>query len=365
MLRPVFQPGTAARGATIVRDRIVVQPLLLCLFVGLPAAAAAHHSVSAWFDRDGRQEVEGVVTEIRWENPHVRWFMRAPTAGGADGIWEIETLSVSGISRWGITGELLRVGDRVRVSGWPSRRGLDNIFVRNVLLPKGQELVFGGEPIYGAQSSLLGLEFANATEGVAADPERGIFRVWSQGRNAGWLFPEGFVPGFDIRSYPLTAAALAAVERFNYLEQDPTIDCQPKGMPVIMEQPYPMEFVEAGDRILLRIEEYDQVRTIHIRNAPDEIGQPHSLHGFSVGRMEGRDLVVKTTKINSGTFDTVGIPLSQDAWLEERFAPSDDGSTLDYSLTVHDPVYLTAPVNTSKKFINLPDGKIQTFDCRR
>jgi hypothetical protein len=179
------------------------------------------------------------------------------------------------------------------------------------------------------------------------------------------LFPEGFVPGFDIRSYPLTAAALAALERFNYLEQDPTIDCQPKGMPVIMEQPYPIEFVDAGDEVLLRIEEYDQVRAIHIRNAPDEAAQPHSRHGFSVGRIEGRDLIVTTTKINSGTFDTVGLPLSLEARLEERFAPSEDGSTLDYSLTVHDPVYLTAPVETSKRFIYVPDAELRVFDCRR
>jgi len=33
-------------------------------------------------------------------------------------------------------------------------------------------------------------------------------------------------------------------------------------MPTIMEQPYPIEFVNKGDAILLRLEEYDSVRTI-------------------------------------------------------------------------------------------------------
>jgi hypothetical protein len=330
-----------------------------------PAIAQAHHSVSAWFERDGVQEIEGVVTEVRWDNPHVRWFMRAPGPNGAgDTTWEIETLSVSGISRWGITEDLLQVGSRVKVSGWPSRRGLNNIFVRNVLLPSGKELVLGGQAIY-SQDALRGNEFLEATEGIAADAERGIFKVWSQGRNTGWLFPEGFVPTFDYRTYPLTAAAIEAKERFNYLEQDPTIDCKPKGMPVLMEQPYPIEFVEQGDRILLNIEEYDVTRTIHLRNAPAEASQPHSLQGFSTGRMEGRDLVVRTTKINSGTFDTVGIPLSEEAWLEERFSPSADGATLTYALTVHDPVYLTAPVATGKKFIYIPGTRVEKYDCQR
>lgn len=338
-------------------------PLVLLAAVAAPSAADAHHSVAAWFDRNGQQEIEGIVTEIRWENPHVRFFMRAPTSRGELATWEIETLSVSGISRWGVNEELLAVGDRVRVSGWPSKRGLENIFIRNLLLPSGQELVFGGEAIY-SDDALIGLEFVDATQGIAADPELGIFRVWSQGRNTRWLFPEGFVPGFDYRTYPLTPEALAAVESFDYLKQDPTIGCKPKGMPVIMEQPYPIEFVDAGDRVLLRIEEYDLVRTIHLADAPDEAEQPYSPLGFSVGRMEGRDLVVETTKINSGTFDSIGIPLSREARLEERFASSEDGSTLEYSLVVHDPVYLTAPVETGKTFIYLPDIKLREFDCR-
>jgi hypothetical protein len=131
-----------------------------------------------------------------------------------------------------------------------------------------------------------------------------------------------------------------------------------------MEQPYPIEFVDAGNRVLLRIEEYDLVRTIHIDNVPDEAGQPHTPLGFSVGRMDGRDLVVETTKVNSGTFDSIGIPLSLEARLEERFAPSEDGSAMAYTLIVHDPVYFTAPVETGKTFIHVPGVEIQKFDCR-
>jgi hypothetical protein len=81
--------------------------------------------------------------------------------------------------------------------------------------------------------------------------------------------------------------------------------------------------------------------------------------------LDGRDLIVKTTKINSGTFDTVGIPLSSEAWLEERFSPNEDGSTLNYALTVHDPVYLTAPVSTRKKYIYVPGVRVEKYDCRR
>jgi hypothetical protein len=291
--------------------------------------------------------------------------MRGPNAEGNEVVWEIETLSVSGISRWGISSELLAIGDRVRVSGSPSRRGLDNIFVRNVLLPSGQELVFGGEAIY-SEDALRGSEVLSVSEGVATEPARGIFRVWSTGAGAGQVFPEAFDAAFDFGYYPLTEAARAAVEDFDYLEQDPTKNCMPKGMPVIMEQPYPIEFVDRGDRIDMRIEEYDLVRRIHMHNVPDALAlaQPPSPLGFSVGRMEGMDLLVTTTRINSGAFDSVGFPLSLDARIDERFAPSADGSTLTYSLVVQDPVNFTAPVETGKRFIHLPDVALQTYDCR-
>jgi len=336
--------------------------IALSLSILAPVSALAHHSVAAWFDRSRTQELEGVVTEIAWENPHVRFFMRAPNADGNETVWEIETLSVSGISRWGITADLLAVGDRLRVSGSPSRRGLDNIFVRNVLLPSGQELVFGGEAIY-SDDTLRGSEVLAVRDGIAAAPERGIFRVWSTGADAGWVFPEAFDADFDFSYYPLTEAAKAAVEAFDYFEQDPTNNCRPKGMPGIMEQPYPIEFVDNGDTLSLHIEEYDQLRTIHLRNAPDAASQPPSPLGFSVGRMEGRDLVVTTTRINSGAFDSVGIPLSLEAELVERFAPSDDGSTLQYTLTVTDPVNFTAPVQSGKRFIYLPDVRVQAYNC--
>src|SRR5262245_56420224 len=106
-------------------------------------AAVAHHSVSAWFDTTATTEIEGVVTDFRWQNPHVVFAMRV---GGDEGeaVWEIETLSISGISRWGITRDLVSVGDRLRVAGNPARRGANNIFVRNILLPSGREIVLGG-----------------------------------------------------------------------------------------------------------------------------------------------------------------------------------------------------------------------------
>jgi hypothetical protein len=329
--------------------------------LSLPAARA-HHSVSAWFDTTATTEIEGVVTELRWQNPHVLFTLRVE--GGA--LWEIETLSISGISRWGIERELINVGDRVRVAGNPARRDANGIFVRNILLPSGREIVLGGAARW-SNETLRGSELLQAREGDGSRPELGVFRTWSTGGVNGVLFPEAVTANFDFSRYPLTAAARAALEAFDFETDDPTVNCTPKGMPTIMEQPYPMEIVDAGDTIELLIEEYDTRRVIHMRGpgvAAAAAAAPSPL-GYSVGRLEGATLVVTTTKSSWGHFDSVGIPLSPDAVLEERFTPAADGSRLDYVLKVTDASTFTAPVELTKTWIWRPEVTRGAYECRR
>lgn len=333
----------------------------IAVLAGLSAGAHAHHSVSSWFDTTALNEVEGVLTEFRWQNPHVMFTLRVDGAAGATD-WEIETLSISGIERWGLTRDLFRVGDRLRVAGNPARRAARSLFVRNILLPSGREIVLGGAARW-SENTLRGGELLQAREGDSSRPELGLFRTWSSGSVGGVLFPEAVRPNFDFGVYPLTPAARAALAAFDIERDDPTRDCTPKGMPTVMEQPYPMEIVDRGATIELLIEEYDTRRVVHMRDAPADPG-PGPL-GHSVGRWEGATLVVTTTRASWGHFDSVGIPLSIDAVMVERFAPSADGARLDYSLTVTDAATFTAPVEVKKSWIWRPEVTRGRYACAR
>jgi hypothetical protein len=291
--------------------------------------------------------------------------MRVPGEQG-EVLWEIETLSISGISRWGITRDLFNVGDRLRVAGNPARGAANNIFVRNILLPTGREIVLGGGARWSTDT-LRGSELLQAREGDGSRPELGVFRTWSTGGVNGVLFPEAVQANFDFSRYPLTPAARAALDSFDFATDDPTVDCAPKGMPTIMEQPYPMEIVDRGDTIELLIEEYDTRRVVHMRGpgvAAAATALPGPL-GYSVGRFDGTALVVTTTKSSWGNFDSVGIPLSADAVLEERFAPSADGARLDYTLKVTDAATFTAPVELTKTWMWRPEVTRGSYECRR
>ena len=176
-------------------------------------SAFAHHSVSAWFDTHETSELEGEVTEMHWQNPHVRFILNVRDASGATAAWDIETLSLAGISRWGITEDLIKVGDHLKVAGNPSKRSRNNLFVRNILLPTGEEIVLGGQPRWSGETLRAG-EIQSEASGDSSAPELGLFRTWVSAAGGTFLFPEELNPDFDFGVYPLTAAARAALEAF-------------------------------------------------------------------------------------------------------------------------------------------------------
>ena len=135
-------------------------------------------------------------------------------------------------------------------------------------------------------------------------------------------------------------------------------------MPWIMTQPYPIEFVRQGDAVVLKIEEYDSVRTIHLAPIP-EASAPSPL-GRSIGRWEGSALVVTTTSAVVRAYGSIGgglFPLSNDATFVERFAPSADGAYLDYSMTITDPAYLSEAVTLEKRWLNVRGTQLLPYNC--
>ena len=337
---------------------------IVALLSFLPAVVTGHHSFAATFNVGVINEWEGEVTSVQWRNPHVRIALRATDDQGQQTIYEIESHSLSIMRRMDIPADALSVGDRIRVAGHPARATENAMFVLNALLPSGQEIVFDpwGAPRWAENIGTT--EIWQATEEDAEAQQDGIFRVWSTPVNHpnAWPFPEMFDLSL-ISNYPLTEEALAAVKAFNPLTDLPTLNCVAKGMPTIMEQPYPMEIVDQGDRILLVLEEYDTLRTVHMNEAAAPADQPSTDLGYSTGRWEGNSLVVRTTNVSWPFFDSVGIPLSDAVEIVERLTPSDDGSQLNLMMTVTDSATFTEPVDVSKTWLAIPGIQVEPYEC--
>ncbi len=333
----------------------------LCLF---PLTSFGHHSVFGRFDQDASMEIEGRVTEVLWRNPHVYVIVEVRDQNDERVVWELETNTASRLLRSGIQSDAIKVGDQVKAAGWPPTTAAREIFATNLLLPSGEELILTSraEPIW--KDEVTGdRSFQFQTEGDASSPELGIFRAWSHTSVIPMLFPAAFETEFDVYTYPMTDVARAALAAYDPATDNPTINCLPKGMPTIMEQPYPMEFVRQDENIALHIEEYDLIRTIHMGANSSSEAQPLSPLGYSVGRWDGDTLVVTTTRLDWPFFDQTGIPQSENSELVERFNPTEDGSRLDYEIIVTDPVTFTEPVTSEKYWLYLPDAEIQPYNC--
>jgi hypothetical protein len=130
-----------------------------------------------------------------------------------------------------------------------------------------------------------------------------------------------------------------------------------------MEQPYPMEFVNRGDTILLRMEEYDTVRTINMAPNADVDSLPKTLLGRSKGRWEGETLMVMTTRIDWPYLDPSGVPQGPSSTIVERFTPTSDGTRLNYTMSITDPATFTAPVELTRSWVWRPGETVRPYNC--
>ena len=101
------------------------RPVLLIFAAVLLVSAAhvaAHHSFTAAYDNTRRIEVEGVVKEFVWRNPHS--FVRIDvTKDGKTETWNLEWGSSSQLSaaKYPVTRTTLKAGDKIIAGGEPRR----------------------------------------------------------------------------------------------------------------------------------------------------------------------------------------------------------------------------------------------------
>lgn len=357
--RAAMKPRACGAGMRALRAALTLAAIVAC------SAAHAHHSFFGRFDTQTITEIEGEVTDMLWRNPHASLTVRTRAASGTATDWAIETSSLTVLKRMGIDEGTIKVGDRVKLAGNPAVGPKKEMYARHVLLPDGRELLLNvglkprwTEHAVGDESLLM------AQEGDASRPDLGLFRVWSHTRAIARLFPEVTDSSVDIQSYPMTDAARAVLAKFNRATDNPTANCVPKGMPTIMEAPYPIEFVRRdGGDLLLKLEEYDLQRPIDMHATAPPPGTAATPLGYSVGRWDGRALVVTTAKIDWPYFSQLGIPQSPNVTIVERFTPTDDGSRLDYEMTVTDPVNFTRPVVLGQHWLWLPSVRLLPYEC--
>ncbi|MBI4887400.1 MAG: hypothetical protein HY824_09920 [Acidobacteria bacterium] len=115
--------------------------MVLLLLAGLVLLAGngrvlAHHSFGATYDSSQRVEVEGVVKEMVWRNPHSFLRLDVTDKDGATKTWALEWGSISQLSGGQLTRTTLKPGDKLVVTGEPARdQSSPRLLIVNVKRP--------------------------------------------------------------------------------------------------------------------------------------------------------------------------------------------------------------------------------------
>lgn len=316
----------------------------------LPSAASAHHSFAAVFEMDKVAEIEGRVTEVHWVNPHITIDVVA-----SDGqSWVVEAGPVNLLTRMGIEKSMIAAGSTIKVRGNPGRRDAHLLWVSNILLANGTELLAapGAQAYFGSKTVGDATDFFVAGDLKLPDGSaRSFFRVWSPLISA---FPRP-------RGAPkLTAEGQRAQARYETGEQA-VGDCEVPGMPYAMMSPYPMQIVDQGKQLTIRGEAYDLTRTVYLE-APAGSRAAAPL-GLSVGKLSGDELVIETSGIDYHSYGDLGPAQSKQSHVVERFKLSADGTKLDYEITITDPVMLAEPWAWGGSFVYRQGAEIKPWSC--
>jgi hypothetical protein len=259
---------------------------------------------------------------------------------------EVEAGAASVLNGLGVTRNALKVGEAVTVTGNPARNTANAFMLGKDLYKKADgsyvPLYIGSKSIYDSKVNAT----ATSIEGTWFSPMRSFTGV--MGTAGRW-------PTTD------KGKAARAAANPNVSSQ---ADCVPIGEPTVMVYPVANNIKASKDKVVIKTDWMETERTVYLDGRKHPAPTQTFLHGHSIGRWEGKTLVVETTNFKehpSGL--TTTMPSSTQKKLTERFELSADGKTLTYSGTVEDPVYLAAPGQFSATWEYRPTMPFSNQKC--
>jgi hypothetical protein len=103
----------------------------------------AHHAFTAEYDTTKPVKVTGVVKKVEWTNPHIWFYVDVKDESGKVTTWGFSGGPPGMLQRRGITRDVLKPGDIIKVEGFRAKDGSYNASGGNVTFPDGRK-VFAG-----------------------------------------------------------------------------------------------------------------------------------------------------------------------------------------------------------------------------
>jgi len=320
-------------------------------FLAIGTPALAHHSFSAEFDAATSGSFTGVVTEVRFSNPHVRYRIDVKKPDGTVENWEVQAGSVTSLRPQGWVENSIKVGDTITVEGQLGRNAAKKVYVRGVTLADGKK--FGGTEGNNSSTARAAAN-NNDRNAINADPNKNygygkqnaaapfdISGAWRQG----YKF-HVTVDDLEPKPTPFTEEG-KRVREANTKYDDPALRCIALGLPRIFGNPYNLDIHDAGTHYLFTYVEHNSPRRIWMDGRKPAADTVPTANGFSVGHWEGSTLVIETTHLLKGWLDGSGLPMSGEGTRTvERINFAADHLSADRTMTIYDPYYTQPLVRT-------------------
>lgn len=345
-----FKRGMSGAGG----GRRLAAPGALLLGAALAAPPAAAHHSRAMFDAARPVKLEGTVAKETWRNPHVYFEITvAGESGAVAGTWTLEGGSVAGMVQSGWVESTLGIGDVVSVEiaphKDPQRRYASLISVTVADGTRYESFTPGAASRANAPSTERSADLSGTWNRVDAT-------------NRGGAVGNEAVAGPT--HWPLTERGRRQAEAFATAD-DPMFRCVFYGVPRLAASVYSRRFSRSAERIVIEQEQYPLTRTIWLDGRPMPADFEPSALGFSSGRFEADGtLLVETTGFSYTPWgSSAGLDSSDRKLVVERYKLSSDGLKLDYSHTLVDPEFLTAPVVESFSYEKIGDREYVFETC--
>jgi len=171
---------------------------------------------------------------------------------------------------------------------------------------------------------------------------------------------------FAAQDLPLHPRTRAHMEIFDE-PIAPKYSCVQASLPSIVADRFAFGIEQLDDRVIFTYEKDDVVRTVWLEGHGHPEAGPYdfSVQGHSVGRYEGDQLVVETSKF---TYDPTGlrdtgmtVPSSTEKRVVERYRRADD--TLVADVEVDDPLFLTEPIEFTYHWNHSEEALVLPYGC--
>ena len=324
--------------------RLSVQTILVVALAVLSVGTSTAHHSGAQYDRSVIIEKEATVVRFDFRNPHAYLIV----SDSDDVAWEVEMISAVRLRRAGWNAESFASGDRLTFRAIANRNPQKHrVRLRSLTFADGEVFDLAQPEDNSAEPNSFAV--ASSLEGVwGTDPDT------FDGIN------------HSITNYPLTSKGQQAKESFDDT-LDPVANCTSWPIPqlAIVSSLYPMKFELSDDKVVIRYEFFNTVRTVFMDGRDHPTDAPRAIQGHSIGHWEDEVLVIDTRLFadHRSPFLFDGVPSGPGRHVIERYRLSEDGTYATASYFVEDSEYLAEPLRFDLKLRYRPNFELQDNAC--